>query len=852
MAKLTPMLQQYYKIKDKHQDCILFFRLGDFYEMFGKDALAASKILNITLTARNKGTENETPMCGIPYHAAEGYIAKLTKAGKKVAICEQITDPDGQGIVEREVIRIITPGTTLDTNLLSNNQNNFLVSLVNKDNQWGIAFVDLTTGEFKLTQLKSFSDIFNELSRILPSEIIITPDLNENLQLKTKLEQISNLNLFYPAMFKGAEEVLNNHFKVKSLQSFGVENYPVGIQAAGNLINYLQDTQKTALEHINKLSLYNINDYMILDEATIRNLELLFTYQFFEEKGSLLSVIDHTQTGMGGRLLRNWLLHPLINLDKIQQRLDAVEIFFNSLDLREGFKKELKNIADIERLIGRLGCKRANARDLLNLKNSLTHIPQIKNLLKSIDAKLIKKLNKDLSEHKNLVKLIDQAISDDPPLLITDGGMIADGYNKELDELRKISTSGKDWITELQQKEVERTGITSLKVKFNKVFGYYIEVSNSNLNQVPDDYTRKQTLVNAERFVTPELKEYEQKVLGAEEKIKELEFKLFWEIRDQVAKEFESIQKSANIIAQLDVLLSFADVALENNYIKPQLNDSENIEIKNGRHPVIEKLQSDESYVPNDGTFNHTDHQLILLTGPNMSGKSSYLRQTALIILLAQIGSYVPCETASVGITDRIFTRVGASDNLIRGQSTFMVEMQEAANILNNATHKSFIVLDELGRGTSTFDGVSIAWAIVEYIYKNIQAKTLFATHYHELIEMVEKLEKAKNYSVTVKETKTGVIFLRKIATGGIDRSYGIEVAKLAGLPKALTDRAYNILDELENELHISNGNSKPKKIPEHKCQTIEFLKNLDLDNMTPLEALAKLKELKDKKIKDK
>jgi len=833
MSELTPMLKQYREIKSKHQDCILFFRLGDFYEMFGPDALEASKILNITLTARNKGTVNETPMCGIPYHAADGYIAKLTRAGKKVAICEQLTDPNLPGLVERNVIRIITPGTTLDNNILENKRNNYLVSLFNKDNKWGIAFVDLTTGEFKLSELNKLDDLINELNRILPSEIIITPDLNENLSLKTKLEQISNLNLFYPALFHPATETLLEHFKVKSLQSFGIEKYLVGLEAAGNLLNYLKDTQKTNLEHINKISLYNLSDYMILDEATIRNLELLYTYQFFEEKGSLISILDQTQTGMGGRLLRNWLLHPLINLDKVQQRLDVVEEFYSNLDLRENLKIELKNISDIERLIGRLGCKRANARDLLNLKNSLMQIPQIKEIIKTAHchpeqsegslcppspkrfltsvrndngldtSKLLKLCHKNLDEHKEVINLIQKSISEDPPLLITEGEMIADGYNSELDELRKISRSGKDWLKDLQTREIQRSGISSLKVKFNKIFGYYIEVSNSNLGQVPTDYTRKQTLVNAERFVTPELKEYEQKVLGAEEKIIELEQRLFWEIRNEVAKHFEAIQNTAQIIAQLDVLLNFANIALLNNYTKPELNDGEAIEIKNGRHPVIEKLQTD-SYVPNNGLFNHTDHQLILLTGPNMSGKSSYLRQTALIILLAQIGSYVPAQSAKIGLTDRIFTRVGASDNLIRGQSTFMVEMQEAANILNNATSKSFIVLDELGRGTSTFDGVSIAWAIVEYIYKNIKAKTLFATHYHELIDLVDKLDKAKNYSVSVKETETGVIFLRKIIPGGIDRSYGIEVAKLAGLPKPLTDRAYEILAELENELKIS------------------------------------------------
>lgn len=803
MAEVTPMLKQYRSIKDQHQDCILFFRLGDFYEMFGPDALEASKILNITLTARGKGTANEVPMCGVPYHAADGYIAKLTRAGKKVAICEQMTDPSLPGIVERDVIRIITPGTTLDNNILENKRNNYLASIVFQENIWGLSFVDLTTGEFQLIEIRKQDDLINELGRILPSEIIITPELNDNLPLMARLKNLSNVNLFYPAIFKSAGETLLEHFQVKSLQSFGVEKYPVGIRSAGNLINYLKDTQKTSLEHINKLGFYNISDYMILDEATIRNLELLYTYQLFEEKGSLVSILDETLTGMGGRLLRNWLLHPLIKAEKIQARLDSVAEFFGNLELRESLKTELKNISDIERLIGRLGCKRANARDLVNLKNSLKQIPQIKKAIKNCESKLLKDCYKNLDEHTSLVELIEKSIAEDAPLLITDGGMIADGYNAELDDLRKISTSGKDWLSDLQIKEVARTGISSLKVKFNKIFGYYIEVSNSNLGQVPSDYTRKQTLVNAERFVTPELKEYEQKVLGAQEKIIAIEQKLFWEIRDQVAKHFESIQATAQVLAQLDVLLNFANISLLNNYAKPEINEAGEIAVKSGRHPVIEKLLTEESYVPNDGLFNHDDHQLVLLTGPNMSGKSSYLRQTALIILLAQIGCFVPAESAKIGIVDRIFTRVGASDNLIRGQSTFMVEMQEAANILNNATSKSFIVLDELGRGTSTFDGVSIAWAIVEYIYKNIKAKTLFATHYHELIDLVEKLDKAKNYSVTVKETDTGVIFLRKVIPGGIDRSYGIEVAKLAGLPKALTDRAYEILAELEKDMKI-------------------------------------------------
>lgn len=847
MAQLTPMLKQYKEIKDKHEDAILFFRLGDFYEMFGPDAIDASKILNITLTARNKGTDNEMPMCGVPYHAAEGYIAKLTKAGNKVAICEQVSDPNGEGIVDREVIRIVTPGTTLDTSVIQGNENNYLVSLC-KSEIWGMAFVDLTTGEFKLSQLQNFEEVLNELNRLDPAEILITPSISEEFQIKARLENIANTNTFRSSALETAEQALTKHFNTKNLQGFGIDKCTQGIEAAGNLLMYLNETQKTSLEHINTISLYNPGDYMILDEATVRNLELIYTYQSGDQKGSLLDVMDKTVTGMGGRLLRNWILHPLIDVTVIKDRHDVVDEFCSNPEVRETLTGLLKELSDIERLIGRLGCSRANARDLINLQTSLEKIPAIKEQLAQINASYSKDLASLIQEHSDIKNIIEKSIDPDPPLTITEGGIIKDGYDKELDELRKISTSGKDWIKELQETESSKTGISSLKVKFNKVFGYYIEVSKANMSQVPESYIRKQTLVNAERFITPELKEYEEKVLGAEDKIKVLEQKLFFEIRDQVSEHFEAIQNTAHCLAQIDVLLNFANVALLNNYHKPQITEQGPLAIKNGRHPVIENINQDEAYVPNDSTLNHDDHQLILLTGPNMSGKSSYLRQNALIVLLAQIGSFVPADDAEIGIVDRIFTRVGASDNLAAGQSTFMVEMQEAANILHNATQNSLIILDELGRGTSTYDGVSIAWAITEHIHESIQAKTLFATHYHELVEIVEKLPKAKNYCVAVKETDTGVVFLRKVIEGAINRSYGIEVAKLAGFPSEITDRANQILDKLESELTINGGQ---QSIPLQKSTTPDpikqAIKDIDIDNITPLQALNILKDLKQK-----
>jgi len=780
-----------------------------------------------------------------PYHAAEGYIAKLTKAGKRVAICEQVSDPNLPGLVKREVVRIVTPGTTLDTSVLENNQNNYLVSLTKNKNIFGLALVDLTTGEFKVTEISKIEDLENELKRIRPSEIIITLDLKSEITLYNLLVQISNVNIFQSSIFNEPDKTLIEHFNVRSLASFGIDQYSEAIISAGNLLNYLKDTQKARLEHINSIAYYNLSEYMILDDATIRNLELIYSSYNFDQKNSLLNILDQTLTGMGGRLLRFYLLHPLINAEKINRRLEAVEEIYMNNDLRQKLTLELKNISDIERLIGRLGCNRANARDLVNLKNSLEIISNLKKIINQTNAYELTEINNNLNEHSAVIELIKKSICDDPPLLITEGGMIADGYNAELDELHKIARSGKDWIKELQEREIIRSGISSLKVRYNRVFGYYIEVSKTNLGQVPSDYLRKQTLVNGERFITPELKEYEEKVLGAEEKIKEIEKRLFFEIRDLVAESFASIQKTAHQVAKLDVLLNFSVVALVNNYKKPENDESNEIKILNGRHPIIEKINTSESYIPNDCQLG-SQTRLILLTGPNMSGKSSYLRQNALIVLMAQIGCYVPAESAQIGVVDRIFTRVGASDNLVSGLSTFMVEMTETANILNNATEKSLIILDELGRGTSTYDGVSIAWAITEHIHEKIKAKTLFATHYHELIEVVEKLPAAKNFCVAVKETADGVIFLRKIIAGAIPRSYGIEVAKIAGFDSAIINRAKQILKQLESELHI-NGEQLPLPEVENKNSALDELDKIDINNLTPIEALQKLKEIIDK-----
>lgn len=861
---LTPMLKQYFSIKEKHQDKILFFRLGDFYEMFGPDAQKASNILDITLTARNKGTENEIPMCGIPYHAAEMYIAKLTKAGKKVAICEQVSDVNLPGIVKREVVRVVTPGTTLDSSLLDKSENNFLTSiamkpsrqenLFDKEKVFGLSFVDLTTGEFKSTEIVGQENLITELKRINPAEIILDGldslrqpadsqgnDRNEFYPDNTKWYCIfKNVSQFQPPIFFDHAQTLCQHFRVHNLESFGIANLPLAIQAAANLYIYLKDTQKTALNHITHISQYNPTEFMILDEATIRNLDLVYNWQTKSQEGTLLRTLDKTSTAMGGRLLRQWILRPLLNLEAIQKRYEKVDFFYYNHDLRNKLAELLSSILDIERILGRIGCRRANAKDLVGLKNSLETICTIKQILEKENQNFA-----GLDPLENIIELVNTNITDDPPAIINEGGMIKNSINAELDELRAISGGGKDWIAQFQTEQRKRTGINSLKVKFNRIFGYYIEISNSNLEAAPAEYIRKQTLVNGERFSTPELKEYEEKVLTAEEKITELELKLFYAILAKIIAQAKSIQESAQAVAKLDVIINFARLARENNYVKPKINNDDKINVKDCRHPVVEKLNN-IAFIANDIMLDNSTSQLILLTGPNMSGKSVYLRQIALVSLMAQIGSYVPAKEAEIGIVDRIFTRVGASDNIAYGQSTFMVEMQEAANILNNATSKSLVIFDELGRGTSTYDGVSIAWAVMEYLHNQIGAKTIFATHYHELVDLANTLQKAQNYRVAVLEKEDGVIFLHKVIKGGMDKSYGIEVAKLAGLPQELIARANEVLQGLENKKPQENSpqqNTSNKENPKY-IELKNKLSQVDLNNMTPMQAFEILNTL--------
>jgi len=849
MGKLTPMMKQYQELKEKHKDCILFFRLGDFYEMFDDDAYIASKILDIALTSRHKG-ESKTPMCGVPYHAAENYVAKLTKSGKKVAICEQVSDPNEPGIVKREVVRIITPGTTLNDTVLEQKSNNYIISIYPKKNYFGLAFADLTTGDFKLTEVNSYANLKTEIARLNPSECIVPEDeMENNLHIQKLYQEFLDLHIFPYKTTKKPYETLTEAYKTKSLEGFGVEKYPFGIQAAGNLYNYLLETQKQNLDHLKNISSFKPEKYMALDDSTIRNLELIFTLNDAQKKGSLLSILDKTQTNMGGRLLHSILLKPLIKKEEILERQQGVEEFTENLDLREKITKLLKNFCDLERILARLSLNQGSARDLVNIKISLQKIPEIKNILKNCSSIILQTINSKLNSLEDLTKEIEEAILDEPKAVIREGGMIKKGYNKELDEVKDISLSGKEFISQLKEKEIQKTGINSLKIGFNKVFGYYIEVTNTHKNKAPDYFIRKQTLTNAERYITPDLKEYEEKVLNAEEKINELEFELFQKIQRKVLDNTQEIQQTARYIGLLDILLSFSITAVSNNYCKPEISEENVLEIENGRHPVLEKLTFSQDFVPNSLKLNDEDQQIVLLTGPNMSGKSTILRQAALITLLAQIGSFVPADKAKIGITDRIFTRVGASDNLLKGQSTFMVEMQEVANILNNASEKSFIVLDEIGRGTSTYDGVSIAWSIMEHIHDLIKARTIFATHYHELISLADKLDRAKNFSVNVKDKGNEVIFLYQMVEGGINKSYGIEVARLAGLPQTVVDKSKQILGDLEEEVidtsRISEHQMDLFKDDINQHPALQALKNLNIEALTPIEALQKLDELK-------
>ena len=907
MSELTPMMQQYFSLKEEYPDSILFFRLGDFYEMFNDDAELAARELEITLTSRKKGGGEKTPMAGVPCQSVESYISQLIDKGYRVAICEQMEEPSQtSGLVERDVVRVITPGTIVNNDILEDKNNNYLAAVVKDGDGYGFGFVDVSTGEFSVTELagaNALEKVIDELSRLNPAEILMDQATKEVDRIMDFIDAQLNpsiTDLEDKFSRDEAYELLTDHFNTVSLEGFGCENKPHAIKVAGVILDFLVETQKRSLSHINQLSTYSTTDYMVLDVNTRRNLELVETMRDKSKAGSLLGVIDHTVTAMGGRRLKKWLEQPLLEVDKIEDRLDAVEEIKNNILSKEDLKDLLDQVYDIERLMGKVIYGSANARDLISLKNSLVVLPEIKDLLAEFDAAKLADLRTTLDKLEDVSGLIDKAIQEEPPTTLTEGGIIKYGYDDQLDELLDAMNEGKDWIVNLQKQERERTGISSLKVGHNKVHGYYIEVTKANLDAVPDDYVRKQTLSNSERYITPELKDKESQILGAQEKSMDLEYELFVEVREQVAAETERIQISADVLAQLDSLVSLADVALNNNYTKPKVNNSDELEIKEGRHPVVEEMMNEEVFVPNDAYLNGEEDRFCIITGPNMSGKSTYMRQVALITLLTQMGSFVPASEAEIGIVDRIFTRVGASDDLTTGQSTFMVEMNEVANILNNATDKSLIILDEVGRGTSTYDGLSIAWAVTEYISNQdkIGAKSLFATHYHELTDLEDHLPGVKNYNIAVEEEDEDVVFLRKIIPGGADKSYGIEVAKRAGIPDEVIDRSKEILDNLEaeekevenkiyhktaldkqaeksdkdsNETDVeaekvaeSTKQAKVRKEGEegeedvagqlalfdagdNNNQLAEELEKLDIMSMTPLEAMNKLHELQKK-----
>ncbi len=866
---ITPLMAQYGKIKENYPDTILLFRMGDFFETFEDDARIASKVLGITLTKRANGAAGEVPLAGFPHHAIDTYLPKLVRAGYRVAVCEQMENPKfAKGIVKRDVVEVVTPGVAISDKLLDHKKNNYLLSIYIENEIAGIAFCDISTGEFSTFEVMS-SDVAQQLGSINPSEILIPKKLKHELEpLIHKAVPSARITKIDDWIFnyEYSSELLMNHFNTKTLKGFGIETLTAGINSAGAALNYLRETQKANLTHINKISRHNPSDYMILDYSTKRNLEIMFTMQDGEREGSLISILDKTATSMGGRMLKKWISAPLRKLEPILKRQESISELLQNKTLRKNLQSELKEIGDLERLTSKICTGRVNPRELLHLKTSLKKIPLIKQLLDQTSVDTLVAINQRLNSLEELVEKIERAIADDPPLAISDGGVIRDGYSPELDELRGLSTHAKDWITNLQKTERERTKISSLKVSYNKVFGYYIDISNANKDKVPENYIRKQTLVNSERFITPELKEYEDKILNAAENIGNLEYQLFDQIRIAAASETEAIQENARLIAMLDCYQSFAECADDYKYVRPQLDESDLLEIIDGRHPVVERiLPPGEKFTPNNCKLSSTDEQIILLTGPNMAGKSVYLRQVGLIVLMAQIGSFVPASSAKIGLVDRIYTRVGASDNISAGESTFLVEMQEAANILNNATDKSLILLDEIGRGTSTFDGISIAWAITEYLHENpkLAAKTLFATHYHELNEMATLFPRIKNFKVEVREYGDKVIFLHKVSSGGADHSYGIQVGQMAGLPLFVTNRAKEILANLESK-ELTPYEMKKAKLAKLKGaddfqislfemkdeELRKHISDISINSLTPLEALNKLSELK-KKIDD-
>ena len=871
------MMQQYMETKKEYPDCILFYRLGDFYEMFFDDAITASRELEITLTGKNCGLEERAPMCGVPYHAVDGYLNRLVSKGYKVAICEQMEDPaTAKGLVKRDVVRIVTPGTNLDTQSLDETKNNYIMCVVYIADRYGLSVADVTTGEYLVTELGDSEKLFDEIYKFMPSELICNEAFymsGMDLELlKEKLGiTIYSLDAWY---FDDAicQRTLKEHFHVNVVEGLGLADYDCGVIAAGALLQYLLETQKRDLSHITKLSVYASGKYMLLDSSTRRNLELCETLREKQKRGSLLWVLDKTKTAMGARTLRKYIEQPLIDRKEIERRLDAVDELKNNAISREEIREYLSPIYDLERLVCKITYQSANPRDLIAFESSLSMLPHIKYILQEMKAPLLHEIYENLDTLEELCDLIQTAIQDDPPLAMKEGGIIKDGYNEEVDRLRSAKSDGKEWLAKLEADEREKTGIKNLRIRYNKVFGYYLEVTNSFKNLVPDYYTRKQTLANAERSLIPELKELEDTILGAEDRLYALEYQLYCEVRDQIAKEILRIQSTAHAIAQLDTFASMALVAERNQYVRPKINEKGVINIKDGRHPVVEKMIPNDMFIANDTYLNDKKNRISIITGPNMAGKSTYMRQTALIVLMAQIGSFVPAASADIGLVDRIFTRVGASDDLASGQSTFMVEMTEVANILRNATNKSLLILDEIGRGTSTFDGLSIAWAVIEHISnsKLLGAKTLFATHYHELTELEGKIDNVNNYCIAVKEKGDDIIFLRKIVKGGADKSYGIQVARLAGVPDSVIQRAKEIVEELihaditERIKDIaSHGHEQPKAKPKHYDEVdlaqmslfdtvkdddvIDEIKSLDISNLTPIEALNTLYQLQNK-----
>ena len=878
------MMAKYLETKEQYKDCILFYRLGDFYEMFFDDALTASKALEITLTGKDCGLEERAPMCGIPYHAADTYLNRLVAKGYKVAICEQVEDPkQAKGLVKREVIRIVTPGTNLDTNAMDETKHNYLMAIVCMADRFGVSIADISTGDYLVTEVDGCRKLLDEITKFAPTEIICNDSFFVSgvdvEDLKNRLGiAVNALENWYFGDERCKQTLLDN-FHVSSLAGLGLGELNCGIIAAGALLQYLMETQKTAIANLTSLNTYFAGKYMVIDSSTRRNLELCETLREKQKRGSLLWVLDKTKTAMGARLLRSFIEQPLIDKEEISNRLEAVGELKDNAICREELREYLSPVYDLERLISKISYKTANPRDLIAFGTSLSMLPHIKYILSTMKSPLLVEVCEQMDELQDVCDLIDRAIMEEPPIQIKDGGIIKEGYNEEIDRLRAAKTEGKTWLAQLEAKERENTGIKNLKIKYNKVFGYYLEVTNSFKDMVPDYYTRKQTLTNAERYITPELKELEDIILGAEDKLFSLEYNLFSDVREQIAKEVERIQKTAKAVAAIDVFASLALVAERNNYVCPKMNEKGVIDIKNGRHPVVEQMIENDMFIANDTYLDNSKNRISIITGPNMAGKSTYMRQSALIVLMAQIGSFVPASSAKIGIVDRIFTRVGASDDLASGQSTFMVEMTEVANILRNATSNSLLILDEIGRGTSTFDGLSIAWAVVEHIANTrlLGAKTLFATHYHELTELQGKLSGVNNYCIAVKEKGDDIVFLRKIVKGGADKSYGIQVAKLAGVPDSVIERAKELVEELsdaditERAKEIEAAGSAPQAKTATKVRNrpktydqvdmgqmalfdtakdediLKELSEMEIASMTPLEALNTLNRLQSK-----